>query len=57
MVRVENVCFFGGFFQKFFFFKNRGGHVGGGGVTKNRTVQGRGGVATGNREGKLYMQK
>lgn len=45
------------FFLRYFFFKNRGGHVGGEGVTKNRTVQGRGGVATGNREGKLYMQK
>lgn len=50
MVRVENVFFF---FSGYIFFKNRGGHVGG--VTKNRTVQG--GVATGNREGKLYMQK
>lgn len=53
MVRVENVFFF---FSGHIFFKNRGGHVGGG-VTKNRTVQGGGGVATGNREGKLYMQK
>lgn len=43
------------FFSGYIFFKNRGGHVGGGEVTKNRTVQG--GVATGNREGKLYMQK
>lgn len=47
------MCFF--FFSGYIFFKNRGGHVGG--VTKNRTVQGGGGVATGNREGKLYMQK
>lgn len=49
-MRVEIVFFFSDIF-----FKNRGGHVGG--SLKTEQCREGEGVATGNREGKLYMQK